>query len=194
MLITIKHHNIKQQGFTLIDLTFAIGIMLILFGFALPSFSQFLDRKQLISQSIQLRSTLQLARKTAITQHQKVTVCPTNDFKQCDKDWSKGYMVFVDLNENRLFDSNEKKIHQNQLNDSNFQLRWRAFGKKSSFQWHETGITNHQNGSFELCLKQTPSLARALIITKAGRIRTSTDKNNDGIHENSRGKNLSCKT
>ena len=182
----------KQQGFTLIDLLLALGIMAITFGVAIPSFSDLVNRNRIESESAQLKTTLQLARKTAITEHKKVTVCPTLDENSCTKDWSDGYMAFIDLDEDRILDGDEKVLYQGDIRHDDISLRWKAFGRRSSLQWHETGITNHQNGSFEFCFREQPKLSRALIITKAGRIRKSKDKNNDGIHENSRGKNLSC--
>jgi len=181
-----------NKGFTLIDLLLTIGILSITFGIALPAMDDFIDRGKIKSESMQLRSSLQLARKTAISENKKVTVCPTKDAKDCDKDWSKGYMVFIDLNEDRQLDETDLLIYQSDIKDDRITLRWKAFGARSSMQWHQTGITNYQNGSFEFCFHEKPKLARALIVTKAGRIRPSKDNNGDGIHENSRGDNLSC--
>ncbi len=183
--------KIKQSGMTLIDLMMTIGIASILLGSGIPSFYEFISKQKIISETQILRGHLTFARKTAITYRQKVTVCPTSNSQQCDKDWSDGYMIFIDQNENRVLDGDEKILREVTLKDD-VQLRWRAFGVRTSLQWHETGITNHQNGTFELCYQNDPELARALIITKAGRIRTSKDTNNDGVHENATGKALKC--
>ena len=182
----------KNSGFTFIELIITLAIISILFGSALPDFSDFLDRRKIEAASMQLRNVLQLARKSAVTENQRVTVCPTNDSVSCSDNWSHGYVAFVDLNQDRELDSDEVVLYQNKISDPEMKVRWRAFGRQDSMQWHETGITNHQNGSFELCLRQKPEMARALIIAKAGRIRSSIDSDGNGIHENSRGDSLDC--
>ena len=187
----------QQQGMTLIDLMLTISLVAILLGEALPAFNHTLNKSKVDAASMMLKSSLQLARKTAITQNKKVTICPIENGSiqatpVCSKNWSDGYMVFIDDNEDRQLSANESLVYKNLNIDDKIQLRWKAFGVRSSMQWHHTGITNHQNGTFEFCYNQQPKYSRALIITKAGRIRASKDLDGDGIHENSRGKNLSC--
>ncbi|WP_185964305.1 GspH/FimT family pseudopilin [Aliikangiella marina] len=181
-----------QQGITLIDLVLTISILSLLLGTALPAFDELLDKNKVNAQLMQLRSTLQLARKIAITEREKVTVCPTSDNLNCSSDWSQGYMAFIDHNEDRHFNNTDQLAYSHQIRDEHLQVKWRAFGVRSSFQWHETGITNHQNGTFYLCFKEKPKLSRALIITKAGRIRISKDTDGDEIHEGANDKNLNC--
>lgn len=197
--INLKPVDIKKvdltytnRGFTLIDLIMTLGIMSILFGAALPAFDEFLDKQKLISETNKLRGTLHSSRLTAISQNKKVTVCPSSDQVNCHNNWSDGYMAFIDNNGDRQLNQNDELITFNKVQNEKITLRWKAFGGKYSMQWHQTGITNHQNGSFEFCFKDRPKLSRALIITKAGRIRNSKDETGDEIHENSRGENLVC--
>ena len=180
------------KGMTLIDLLLTLSIIGIMAGFGLPALAQFIDYSRISSETMQLRGTLQLARKAAITEHKKVTICPTSNAAGCSKNWSDGYMAFIDFDENRLFDNNDIQLIQTKIKSKKIKLRWRAFGNRNSLQWHHTGITNHQNGSFEFCFKDKPEFHRALIITKAGRVRLSEDTNGDNIHENARGDNLDC--
>lgn len=188
-----RQFNIQiNLGFTLIELMMALVIISVLLGTALPAFEDYLDKQKVIAESAQLRGLLQHSRITAINNNIKITVCPTNDQIQCHQDWSDGYMAFVDTNGDRILGNNDELIGYNQIQNEKITLRWKAFGQKYSLQWHDTGITNHQNGSFEFCFMAKPKLSRALIITKAGRIRASKDKNGDEIHENSRGENLTC--
>lgn len=179
-------------GFTLVELMLTLAISSILLGVGLPAFADLLNKSKIRSQSMQLRSTLHFARQTAVHNTKTVTVCPTNNGKQCHKNWSNSYMAFIDENENRQLDDEDSIISLSKVIDSNIKIRWRAFGRKYSLQWLDTGITNNQNGSFEYCYEKDPKYARALIISKSGRMRASKDKNNDGIHENAKGKNLTC--
>lgn len=191
--MTSRQSNLETiSGFTLIELMIALAIISILLGTALPSFEDHLNKQKMIAENAKLRGLLQHSRVTAIEENIKITVCPTTDQIQCNRDWSDGYMAFVDTNGDRALGPKDLLIGYNQIQSEKITLRWKAFGHKYSFQWHETGITNHQNGSFEFCFVEKPKLSRALIITKAGRIRASKDENSDEIHENSRGENLSC--
>lgn len=187
----IKTHK-NQDGITLIDLVLTLSILSFLLTAALPSFEKLLNKNKITAEVMQLRSNLQLARSTAITKNKKVTVCPSNNRKDCSKDWSEGYIVFIDNDQNRVFSDNDLLIYNHQTQEESLKIKWRSFGVRTSLQWHETGITNQQNGTFQLCFKDDPELTRALIITKAGRIRLSKDTNGDNIHEGANKKNLTC--
>ena len=182
----------NQRGMTLIELILVIAIIGLLFNISLPAFDNFVNRSKLYSELSQLRGTLQLARKTAVTQSKKVTLCPTTDGQTCSRGWSDGYMAFVDGNQDRKFNAGDQLLTWHALQEERISLRFRAFGRTSSLQWMQTGITNHQNGTFEICFKEKSRLSRALVITKAGRIRPSSDADGDGIHENASGNNINC--
>jgi type IV fimbrial biogenesis protein FimT len=186
-----RPHKNNQSAFTLIELLITLSLALILSGLALPSFKDILEDTKLTTQIDDLAKTLRYSRATAINENNKVTICPTDDTHTCISDWSLGYMSFVDINGNRRLDANETilTIYQNKKDKAD--LSWRAFGFRKSIQWLETGITNHQNGTFYFC-HEDASKSRALIITKAGRIRYSKDTNGDDLHENASGKPLSC--
>ena len=101
-------------------------------------------------------------------------------------------MSFIDKNGDRQYNNDDTLLYQFYSEDEKSTLTWRAFGHRKSLQWLETGITNHQNGSFEFCYAGKADKARGLFLTKAGRIRFSKDSNGDNIHENSTGKPISC--
>ena len=182
----------KKTGFTLIELLMVISIMAILLGVALPSFSNLLERKKVSSNVQRLIQTLQMSRLKSITDNVKVTICPVNKSLNCASDWSKGYISFVDADGDRQYNGDDQLLFQFYSEDEKSRLSWRAFGHKKSLQWLETGITNHQNGSFEFCYNDDLKLARGLYITKAGRVRYSKDSNGDGIHEKVNGSPINC--
>ncbi len=184
--------RITNTGFTLIELFFVLGLIGLFLTTALPSLEQLVQRSRITAEVTHLRGLLQSARKVAITHSKYVTICPTEDGQNCSKNWSPGYMGFIDSNKDRRYNDGDDLLFQHKLVNQNIKLRWRAFGVRSSLQWHFTGITNHQNGSFEYCYQNEPMLSRGLFVSKAGRIRPSRDTNGDGIHENARGKNIQC--
>ncbi len=179
-------------AFTLIELLLAIAIAAIILGQAVPSFTAMIEKRKASANVQRLLQTLQLSRTVAITENIPVTICPTNDGFNCSSNWSEGYIAFKDVNNNRSKDKGDEVLFQFQTQDQNSKVSWRAFGVRSSIQWQPTGITNHQNGSFELCYGDKAELARGLFITKAGRIRNSKDLDNDGVHENATGSRINC--
>ena len=182
----------QQQGLTLIELLMTMAVMSILFGLGLPSFDGLMIRSKVSAEQRQLVTLLNSARQTAVLSNQVVTICPSAGASRCLNGWSEGYLAFIDENADRSLDPGERIIFQFKTQDENIHISWRAFGHKQSLQWLPSGITNHQNGSFEICYKNEAKYARALILTKTGRIRRSKDTDGDEIHENSRGQNISC--
>lgn len=182
----------KNRAFTLIELLICISIVSILMTSAVPAFTQLLDKRKVDVHKQRLVKTLQLARTTAVTNNKKVTLCPTQSGSSCTSNWSSGYLVFIDDNGDREFTNNEEILYQFISTDEKSSVYWRAFGTRSSLQWLQTGITNHQNGSFILCYDNQPEYSRGLYLTKAGRIRFSKDTDGDNIHENSTGSPISC--
>ena len=150
-----------------------------------------LEDTKIKTQVDDLAKVLRVSRTTAVNVNDKVTICPTDDNHKCISDWSAGYMSFIDKNGNRVLDADESilNIYTNKNDESN--LSWKAFGHRKSIQWLETGITNHQNGTFYFC-HEDATKSRALIITKAGRIRYSKDSDGDSLHENASGEPLKC--
>ncbi len=182
----------KQGAFTLIELLISLSIIIILAAIAIPSFDRLVERKTIQAHIEHIAATLSAARLTAVTLNQKVTICPTDSDNNCSKDWSKGFIAFVDRNGDRHLNDDDEILFYHQFSDRKLSLKWRGFGYKRSLQWLETGITNHQNGSFEFCYGKDPTNGRGIFITKAGRIRFSKDTDGDGIHENATGKPIVC--
>lgn len=71
----------RQNGFSLLELMIAITIMGVIMGYAVPSLSDFWDKKRLIAGAEAVYSELQFARSEAIARSANVSVVfkPTND-------------------------------------------------------------------------------------------------------------------
>jgi len=179
-------------GITLLELIITLSIISIIFSFGVPSFRHQINNSKLYSEQQQLVTLLNAARVNAVDSGSPVTICPRGDNDLCGSSWSQGYLAFIDRNGDRILDTDEPVIFQFRSTDNDMQIRWRAFGVRSSLQWLPSGMTNHQNGTFEICLNDDPRYARALIITKAGRVRRSKDTNGNGIHENAKGEDIRC--
>jgi len=88
-----------------------IAIAAVLLALAAPALQQFVTQKAVASSSDEFLSALRFARSEALKRSAPVTVCSGNGqvsaaSAQCGADtWSKGWLVFSDVNGNGSFDN-----------------------------------------------------------------------------------------
>ena len=101
-----KKHS---SGFTLIELIVTVSIAAILVSIAAPSFSSMLERNKATVAANEMVSALLLARSEALKRRNNVTVCTSVDQTTCagtgEQDFSKGWIVFVDCDKDRVVDA-----------------------------------------------------------------------------------------
>jgi type IV fimbrial biogenesis protein FimT len=97
-----------QAGFTLPELCTTLAITGILAALGAPGMTSFQDRAVVSAQSEGLMSALRLARQVAVSRGELVSVCAMDpgsaesgepDCLARGKDWSAGWIVFVDREE-----------------------------------------------------------------------------------------------
>ena len=104
-----------QSGFNFLELMVSIAIVTILIGLAIPSFASLIFKNQVSVQTNALFQSLYLARSYAITTQKKVHVCHMDDpismtcslDRDFNSNWSNGWLVFVDENNNNDFDEDD---------------------------------------------------------------------------------------
>jgi type IV fimbrial biogenesis protein FimT len=95
------HHIARQHntGFTLLELLVALALMGMLAAWGLPNFQALGERSAVTSEVNRIQTALTLARNTAITQRNEVTVCPINTSRNAclsgTDNWSGEWVVFV---------------------------------------------------------------------------------------------------
>ena len=162
----------NSQGLTLIELIVVIAVLGILSGIAAPSFSQLILDQRQITQLNTLVGHLHLARSEAIKRRHWVVICKSHNGEQCTTggDWRSGWIVFEDRNQDRQRNNHETLLAQQK--SSNLEIRYGGFPSSNYVIYYPAGITKG-NGTFTFCDRRGADQARALILAKPGRLRSS---------------------
>lgn len=157
----------QHLGFSLLELLVALTLAALLALASLPMLS-LQQRSIQTSQMQQLSGYLSLARSHAITLGKRVTLCGSLDGEQCSADWSDGHsvLIFIDRNENRRLDSEERLLLADNSLGGHWQ--WRGSGLRSYMRYGPMGQAV-DFGSFYLCPNKAGEDGRRLRINAAGR-------------------------
>lgn len=153
----------KQQGLTLIELLAGLALVAIVATLAAPAFGSLIDAQRRQDAAQQLSSGLRLARAEAILRGQPVMV------QAREEDWSRGWRVFVDSNQNLLHDINEPLLVERSAYP---QVRVTGNSKVASqVGFDSTGRPlNNANGTLAVCLKDAASSHSQVVIAVTGRV------------------------
>lgn len=98
----------SHSGFTIIEFMVALALLAIAVGMAVPFLQRFTATNQLVAASNAIVTGLNLARGTAITTGEDITICPSKDGVNCGEDnWDAGWIVFNDRDSDGAADSDE---------------------------------------------------------------------------------------
>lgn len=106
----------REKGFTLIELMVSLVVVGILLLVAVPNFGNFVAQSRVDSVKNKLVSSIALARSEAIKRGVAVAVCRKNPDPALtcvgtavvgSKDWSDGWLVFLDEDDNQTAAANE---------------------------------------------------------------------------------------
>lgn len=183
-----SHLKKCQQGLTLVELLIALAIMAILLTVVAPNIQSILTKNRITADINEMSSVVQYARFSAIDQSNTALVCPSDDFENCSSNWDLPKIVFIDNNANGSRDSSEALLMTTEATNSQQHFS----GPNAALAFDESGISN-MSVSLVLCPNDNDTeFARSVNVNQQGRTRISIDSNNDGIHEDVSGNNLSC--
>ena len=84
------------KGFTLVELMVTLSVLMILMSVGVPSFIAAMKNSRLSGDYSELFGALILARSEAVKQSSFVSVCARASDNACGNDWSNGWIVFAD--------------------------------------------------------------------------------------------------
>ncbi|PID50343.1 MAG: hypothetical protein CR991_01810 [Proteobacteria bacterium] len=96
----------KQFGVSLVEVMTTVAVMALLAAFAAPNVQKMLQNNRTESVATQLQNSLYLARSDAAKTGYRTTFCPVgSDQNSCGTDYSNGWIIFSDHNDNGVLDS-----------------------------------------------------------------------------------------
>jgi len=163
----------RSCGFTLIELMITISLAGILVAVGVPSFLGLVERNQLTNNINQFVSSLSVARSESIKRKQTVALCASSDGETCtpNSSYENGWIVYVEStapNTNRDVDNEDLIWSQEPLPNGMTLIGKAPF--QSRIQYLPTGRIDSINTSVVLCKDNQVEKARALTISRTGRV------------------------
>jgi type IV fimbrial biogenesis protein FimT len=142
-------------------------------------------------------AVLNLGRSEAVKRGRSVTLCASTDGISCaaddSADWERGWLLFVDANSDgqRQALADEQRLRIQVPFGKRLSVRSRDFQDADHLRYNSQGITDN-DGSFVLCDDRGPARARAVNVSRTGRVSIGEDGNGDGIVEDMSGSGVTC--
>lgn len=159
------------KGFTLVEALIAMAVAAILLAVAVPSWSHAMAAANAGSVRARLAASLLDAVRHSVLAESEVVVCPIGASGHCSgsANWDGGWIVFADLNGNRIPDQNETRLSGGPALPENVHLRTTASRTRLVFQ--PNGGNAGSNVTFTLCDARGPKSATTLVLSNAGNLR-----------------------
>lgn len=182
----------NSAGFTLTELIIVTALVAIMAVTAIPGLINLLDGTQNRSEVNDLFSFLASARAEAVRSGSIHTLCPLDPVTgSCSQNWDAPLQLFRDpFNERKLTEN----THVVRLLPPPKRGRIQAASlSRSYFQYRPDGQIFSDLGNITWCPESGDAgQAAHIIISRGGRVRLATDRDNDGIVEKANGQPVTC--
>jgi len=158
----------SAAGFSLLELLIVIATLSILMGFAVPAMTNFVKNDRLVAQINTLAGHLAQARSAAVTRHQSIILCASDDQASCSSnDWADGWILFVDVNNDTDLTAADEILSQYQGLPGGSSLSG-SMGSKVIYDGR--GWATNTFGSFALCDDRGDAYMKSISIQRTGRV------------------------
>ena len=158
-------------GYSLYELLMSLALAAIVLGVGLPSFGTLVADQRLRAQIDPLFHAIHRARKASITRRRAVTLCASDDGRQCAQsmDWSAGWILFVndDRDEPPARDDDETLLGVH-TGDPGVAIA----ANRPAFTLRSTEL-RATNGTLVFCDRAGRVRPRALVVSYTGRPRVA---------------------
>lgn len=182
----VKQPN--QKGVTLLEMMITLAILAIVLTVVAPSMQSFLIKNRITGEINEVSGVIQYARHLAIDEQTPVVVCPSDDFSLCGTNWNNPKIVFIDTDADGDRNLTEELlVTTTRVSDST-----NMAGPTANIQFQDTGASL-QAFTIKICPNNNVvTFARAISVSLQGRVKVSTDTDNDNVHETMDGTVLTC--
>jgi type IV fimbrial biogenesis protein FimT len=172
-------HNLPERssGYTLMELMVTIAIAGILLGVAIPSFTSIISSNRLTTYANELVTALNFARSEAIKRGLRITLCKSTNGDSCTTgdDWSQGWIIFTDHDNNAAYDSATETLLRVQANSANAITMVGNTNVANYISYIASGqsklITGaFQAGTIKVCDNRTGNVGINIVINSVARI------------------------
>lgn len=170
----------KNQGFSLFELITVLAVICITLALGAPSLLNFVYKSKTQVVAYDLLHSLELARTKAVSTNTRVVINNKGD-------WSKGWQVFADKNNNGKLDSDESLYYDGSVK-TNVNISSTATSTKNYVSYIGSGESRVANGTsdfgafqattFKVC-SSTQNTGYLLLLARGGRVRITTATTND---------------
>ena len=162
----------SAKGFTLLEIMIAVLLMGILVSMT-AQMGSLVESARLGFYSQRLYASAKLTRSEAIKRGERVSICRSASGTDCDvsdTNWSTGWIVFVNPNDNDTVDTGEEVIRVFNAMDT-LRITWSA-GNRLTFIPRGSAAAN---GIFTVCTDGlTATAQRTVTVTASGQIRKAS--------------------
>ena len=167
-----------QNGFSLVELIVTVAIAAIVVSVGIPSLqSSMRDNRQSTAVN-ELSSALQMARSSAISRRERVTVCKSPDGLNCvaANDWTQGWIVFADPNNPNVRDNAEEILHVHSAVRGNVTIAGDPNNDvENLIAFQPQGMLASAPGTITHCDPRGVGHATGLVISRGGQIHFEGD-------------------
>lgn len=179
--------QVRERGFTLIEMMVVLVIIAIIFSIGIPSFDDLIKRNSVESLQMKLASAVSSARAEAAARNSVISLCPSNDAVSCSGSWNDGWISFEDHDVDGALDSTEIVVDVYE-HDSNYTFTATNSGGSAvtlisfSTQGYMQGT---ESTLFSICEPDSAvRYARGLFVNASGlMIKTSDGADGDTTHD-----------
>lgn len=159
-----------MAGITLLEVVIAMTIMVLVFGIAVPNFLNAVSRTRATAARADMSLSLFESQRLATERMQEVVLCPSTG-GQCigGTDWSRGWIVFVDVNGDRVRGIDEPIFHR--VRPLPRDVRLIGSEGRPRIVYQPRGASAGSNATFTVCDRRGPRQAQDLILSNGGRLR-----------------------
>lgn len=167
-----------DNGITLIELVITLAVLAICISIAMPSMRVLIERHHAYAATSSLISHMAQTRMAAITHRQPAVMCPSMDGTSCtsDRDWSRGWMLFLDPDGNRMHSPGETIIRAD-LNPTSRHLTISSSTGRTSLRYLPDGRATGTNLTISICNFHNELLG-SVVVNNAGRPRSTSPNSN----------------